>query len=180
MDPQQGFHLPRVPAWPLNTRLGSSPLTSHKRMPFATPETEDPPLVDDPCWLSKIRKFRLPFSIWLTVSWCSCVLPSSQIMRLHISFSLKLRTLPGDFQEPMAFLFAAEKLQQDEYLFFVALDAESTSIGIDFLPGMIHENDDSSDHKLQLWKKSFIVVQVRTWKIEVATGIWWYGSIMVV
>jgi len=45
--------------------------------------------------------------------------------------------LPGDFQEPMAFLFAAEKLQQDECRFFWspffgALDAESTSMGIFF------------------------------------------------
>ena len=87
MDPQQGFHLPRVPAWPLNTALGSSPLTSYKRMPFATPETEDPPLVDDPCWLSKIRKFRLSYSIWLMVSWCFMCVSIIPNHALRITFS---------------------------------------------------------------------------------------------
>ena len=87
MDPQQGFHWPRVPAWPLNTVLGSSPLTSYKRMPFATPETEDPPLVDDPCWLSKIRKFLVPYSIWLMVSWCFMCVSILPNQVLHITFS---------------------------------------------------------------------------------------------
>ena len=178
MDPQQGFHWPRVPAWPLNTVLGSSPLTSYKRMPFATPETEDPPLVDDPCWLSKIRKFLLPYSIWLMVSWCFMCVSILPNQVLHITFSSLAIS-----RSPWRSSFAAEKLQQDECPFFWspffdALDAESTSTGIIFLPDMIHENDVSLDHKLLLWKRSVIVLQVKTWNIEVAMGVWYNGDLM--